>query len=162
MQFDDALDVLIKYLAAVPEPKDRSAHSKGEGQGHAGDLWIPQVVQAYWQSLPEPVASEDLEERHFLPFYDAAWELCRIGVVRPGEFAPRGWATNAGLFSGDTFSITTFGRAWLKDAGRRPIADPGKLSRCCKAWPTASAAATRSAPPRPREPTAPATIWRPA
>jgi hypothetical protein len=27
-------------------------------------------------------------------------------VLRPGEFAPRGWATDASLFSSDTFSIT--------------------------------------------------------
>jgi hypothetical protein len=127
MQFDDALDVLIKYLAAVPESKGKTAR-KGQGQGHAGDLWIPHVVQGYWQSLPKQVASEDLEDRHFQPFYDAAWELCRIGVIRPGEFAPRGWATDAGLFSGDTFSITKFGKTWLKDASQRPIADPSRLS----------------------------------
>ena len=133
MQFDDALDVLIKYLAAVPEPKGKSAR-KGQGQGHAGDLWIPHVVQGYWQSLPKQVASEDLEDRHFQPFYDAAWELCRIGVIRPGEFAPRGWATDAGLFAGDTFSITRFGRAWLKDASQRPIADPGRLSHVLQAF----------------------------
>jgi hypothetical protein len=133
MQFDEALDVLIKYLAAVPEPKGKSAR-KGQGQGHAGDLWIPHVVQGYWQSLPKQVASEDLEDRHFQPFYDAAWELCRIGVIRPGEFAPRGWATDAGLFAGDTFSITRFGRAWLKDASLRPIADPSRLSHVLQAF----------------------------
>jgi hypothetical protein len=128
MHFDDALDVLIKYLAAVPESKAQAARTK-QGQSHGGDLWIPHVVQGYWQSRPEQVASEELQDQHFLPFYDAAWELCRIGVIRPGEFAPRGWATDAGLFSGDTFSITKFGRAWLKDASQRPIADPSRLSQ---------------------------------
>jgi hypothetical protein len=127
MHFDDALDVLIKYLAALPESRGRVARA-GQSQGHGGDLWIPHVVQGYWQSRPEQVASEDLEDHHFAPFYDAAWELCRIGVIRPGEFAPRGWATDAGLFSGDTFSITKFGRAWLKDASQRPIVDPSRLS----------------------------------
>jgi hypothetical protein len=127
MHFDDALDVLIKYLAAVPESKAKAARA-GQGQSHGGDLWIPHVVQGYWQSRPEQVASEELQDQHFQPFYDAAWELCRIGVIRPGEFAPRGWATDAGLFSGDTFSITKFGRAWLKDASQRPIADPSRLS----------------------------------
>ena len=128
MHFDDAFDVLIKYLAAVPASKGKAARA-GQSHGHAGDLWIPHVVQGYWQSRPEPVASEDLEDRHFEPFYDAAWELCRIGVIHPGEFAPRGWSTDAGLFSGDTFSITKFGREWLKDATQRPIADPSQLSQ---------------------------------
>src|SRR3984893_12392186 len=127
MHFDDALDVLIKSLAAVPESKAKAARA-GQGQSHGGDLWIPHVVQGYWQSRPEQVASEDLQDQHFQPFYDAAWELCRIGVIRPGEFAPRGWATDAGLFSGHTVTITEFGRAWRKDASRRPTADPGRLS----------------------------------
>jgi hypothetical protein len=126
MHFDDAYDVLVKYLAEMP---DSDANARvGQNQGHGGDLWIPYVVQGYWRSLPEPVASEELEDGHFQPFYDAAWELCRIGVIRPGEFSPRGWSTDAGLFSGDTFSITRFGRLWLKDVGQRPIADPGRLS----------------------------------
>ncbi len=125
MHFDDAFEVLIKYLAAAPE----SGKIARVGEGHAGDLWIPHVVQAYWQSRPEPVAPEQLVDQHFAPFYDAAWELCRIGVIRPGEFAPRGWATDAGLFSGDTFSITKFGRAWLEDASQRPIADPSRLAQ---------------------------------
>jgi hypothetical protein len=128
MHFDDAFGVLIKYLAEVPESKGKVARA-GHNQGHGGDLWIPYVVQGYWRSLPGPVVPEDLEDRHFQPFYDAAWELCRIGVIRPGEFSPRGWSTDAGLFSGDTFSITRFGRLWLKDASQRPIADPGRLSQ---------------------------------
>ena len=39
-----------------------------------------------------------------------------------GEFTPF-------IFSGDTFSITKFGRAWLEDASQRPIADPSRLSQ---------------------------------
>jgi hypothetical protein len=138
MQFDDAYEVLIKYLVAVPEskgsgarPRQGKGHTQNQLQGqiHGGDLWIPHVVQGYWQSQPEPVAPEELTDQHFQPFYDAAWELCRIGVLRPGEFAPRGWATDAGLFSGDTFSITRFGRAWLEDASKRPVTDPSRLAQ---------------------------------
>lgn len=134
MQFDDAYEILIKYLVAVPESKGSGArkpdgHNPNQGHAHGGDLWIPYVVQGYWQSQPEPVASDDLTDQHFQPFYDAAWELCRIGVLRPGEFAPRGWATDAGLFSGDTFSITKFGRVWLKDASQRPVTDPSRLAQ---------------------------------
>jgi hypothetical protein len=136
MQFDDAYEVLIKYLVAAPESKGQVARKRqgqnqaaNQGQAHGGDLWIPHVVQGYWQSQPEPVAFDDLTDQHFQPFYDAAWELCRIGVLRPGEFAPRGWATDAGMFSGDTFSITQFGSAWLEDASQRPLADPGRLAQ---------------------------------
>src|SRR5215471_15716467 len=124
MEFDDAYEVLVKYLAALPQSPGRSGR---KGKGHGGDLWIPHVVQGYWQSRPDAVV--ELKDRHFQPFYDAAWELCRIGVPRPGEFAPRGWATDASPFSGDTFSITRFGRAWLEEASGRPIVDPGRLAQ---------------------------------
>jgi hypothetical protein len=55
---------------------------------------------------------------HFAPSYDAAWELCRIGVLRPGPFASMGVATMAGggTYSTDGYSITELGRAWLADA----------------------------------------------
>jgi hypothetical protein len=130
MHFDDAYEVLIKYLVAVRDSKGQAGRAgQSQSQSHGGDLWIPHVVQGYWLSRPERIASEDLQDHHFQPFYDAAWDLCRIGVIRPGEFAPRGWATDAGLYSGDTFSITRFGRIWLEDAGQRPIADPGRLSQ---------------------------------
>ena len=121
--------MLIKYFAALPESTERTSR---KGKGHGGDLWIPHVVQGYWQSRPDSVL--ELEDRHFQPFYDAAWELCRIGVLRPGEFAPRGWVTDASLFSGDTFSITKFGRVWLKDAGVRPIVDPSRLAPVLMHW----------------------------
>ena len=129
MDFDDAYEVLIKFLAALPESVGRDGP---KARGHGGDLWIPHVVQGYWQSRPDPVV--ELEDRHFQPFYDAAWELCRIGVLRPGEFAPRGWATDASSFSGDTFSITRFGREWLKEASGRPIADPRRRAQVLQSF----------------------------
>jgi hypothetical protein len=47
--------------------------------------------------------------------YDAAWELCRRGILRPGV---RGWnlqATPDGA-SGNGYSITPFGRQWLAES----------------------------------------------
>ena len=102
--------MLTRFLSSSSRHcPSRRGGSAPKGKGHGGDLWIPHV--GYWQSRPDPVV--ELEDRQFQPFYDAAWELCRIGVLRPGEFAPRGWATDASSFSGDTFSITRFGREWL-------------------------------------------------
>jgi hypothetical protein len=68
-----------------------------------------------------------LEEEKLIPLYDAAWELCRIGVLRPGEFAPRGQSMARGF--GDGYVLTKFGREWVKQASRRPIVDPSRLSQ---------------------------------
>lgn len=126
--FDEAFEFLTERLATVPE-----------GQGRAGqiarnnrfgcDLWIPHIVQAYWQTRIPNFNYGDLEDEHFAPIYDAAWELCRIGVLRPGRFAPRGQAMGGSLFSGDGFSITRYGRVWLREASQRPILDPSRLAQ---------------------------------
>jgi hypothetical protein len=63
------------------------------------------------------------------PFYDAAWELCRVGVLRPGHYAPLGRAMG-GEFKGDGYSLTAYGRAWVRDAANRPHlpTDPGRFA----------------------------------
>jgi hypothetical protein len=38
------------------------------------------------------------------------------------------------LFSGDGFSITKFGREWLKDATQRPVRDPSRLAGVLQAF----------------------------
>ena len=71
----------------------------------------------------------NLEPEHFLRFYDAAWELCRIGVLRPGHYAPMGQGQiGSGQFSGDGYSITEFGHAWLAKADRRVAGDPSRMA----------------------------------
>jgi hypothetical protein len=121
MHFDDAFDFLVEKLAAVG-PKGGIARTATYGC----DVWVPQIVAAYWH--PRITNIGELTDDHFRPFYDAAWELARIGVLRAGPFAPRGQAMGGQLFSGDGFSITQFGREWLKDAAQRPIRDPSRVA----------------------------------
>ena len=63
-----------------------------------------------------------LTHDHLIPFYDAAWDLCRIGVLRPGVFAPVGQEMAAAF--GDQFVITEFGREWLQAAQHQTRAGP--------------------------------------
>jgi hypothetical protein len=125
MHFDDAFDFLVEKLSVTP---DVGGGRNARIATYGCDIWIPQIVQAYWQPRISGFNYGELTEQHFQPFYDAAWELARIGVLRPGAFMPRGEATGGQLFSGDGFSITKFGREWLKDAGQRPIRDPSRLA----------------------------------
>jgi hypothetical protein len=50
-----------------------------------------------------------LREEQLRPFYDAAWDLCRIGVLRPGQVIPKGQSVGSG-FVGDGYTVTAFGR----------------------------------------------------
>lgn len=47
-------------------------------------------------------------------FYEAAWELCRRGILRPGIRQAGEQATDDGS-SGNGYSITSFGEKWLKE-----------------------------------------------
>jgi hypothetical protein len=76
MHQDDALDFLIERLAATPDHIGRSGSSNRLGS-YGCDLWIPQTVQAYWQSRLQTFSMDELGDEHFQPFYDAAWELAR-------------------------------------------------------------------------------------
>jgi len=47
-------------------------------------------------------------------FYNAAWGLCRRGILRPGAIEYGGQTTEDGQTGG--FTITPFGREWLSEA----------------------------------------------
>jgi hypothetical protein len=126
MHNDDAFDHLVRFLARLAEwPADRPASH--ERRPYGCDVWVPSVAWDFWRSRLTVHEGNTLQESHLSPFYDAAWDLCRLGVLRPGEFAPRGQSINKG-FSGDGYSVTAFGRQWLLDAVQRPTSDPGRLA----------------------------------
>jgi hypothetical protein len=90
VHFDEAFDFLVTHLAGVGEVKDFRGQRVGQYQC---DIWLPELAWAYWAPRIDRQKYHDpnyLEEEQFIVLYDAAWELCRIGVLRPGEFAPRG------------------------------------------------------------------------
>jgi hypothetical protein len=76
MHQDDAFDFLIERVAATPDQIGRSGSSNRLGS-YGCDLWIPQTVQAYWQSRLQTFSMDELSDEHFQPFYDAAWQLPR-------------------------------------------------------------------------------------
>ena len=130
MQFDEALEILVDHCAAAsPSLAVATGRygSSARNSTYGNDIWIAQVVQNYWAS--RGIGSTNLEPEHFLRFYDAAWELCRIGVLRPGPYAPMGQGQiGSGQFSGDGYSITEFGHAWLAKADRRVAGDPSRMA----------------------------------
>jgi len=92
MQAEDAFDLIVEQLAGLNVATDMQGNRAGVR--HA-DIWMPDLAWKFWQSridMNEYTASSRLEHAHLIPFYDAACELRRIGVLRPGVFAPGGRA----------------------------------------------------------------------
>jgi hypothetical protein len=128
LHVDDAIEHLITYLLAEitkPPPRWGIFNTKYEC-----DLWIPEFVRNFWHSRdPSLVIEQSIQYKpHYIPFYDAAWELCRIGVLRPGESAPMEGSSHGRGFQGDGFSFTEFGRGWVKSAAQHPPSDPSRFA----------------------------------
>jgi hypothetical protein len=135
MRFDEAFDILVEHcvrvapgLLAATGPYGNSARNSTYGN----DLWIFFIAREYWANRMDP---NGITERHVLPFYDAAWELCRIGVLRPGLHSAMGQGSvGSANFSGDGYSITEFGSVWLADPDRRTSGDPSRMSEIFAAF----------------------------
>ena len=130
MRFDEAFELLVDHCAAVSPGLAAATGRYGSSartSTFGNDIWIAQVAQNYWAS--QSIGYMNLEPEHFISFYDAAWELCRIGVLRPGHYAAMGQGQiGSGQFSGDGYSITEFGHAWLAKADRRVAGDPSRMT----------------------------------
>src|SRR5215467_9484113 len=122
MRTEEAYDFLVAHLAKIPSTVNRAA-LVGMRYAH---IYLPDLVMRFWQSRGSTTPFAELTDEHFRPFYDAAWELARIGVIRPGRVAPKGQEM-ANDF-GDLWSITEFGFLWLPDASKRPYLDMSRLS----------------------------------
>jgi hypothetical protein len=129
---EDALEMIVEQLSQLGGGRDFQGNRVGS---HNADVWIPDLAWRYWQPrLPPGRLMDDvshLTHDHIIPFYDAAWDLCRIGVLRPGVFAPIGQEIAAAF--GDQFVITEFGREWLQDARHRPVLAPTRLGQMLQA-----------------------------
>lgn len=123
---DDAIQFLISYLR---EPRSRS-----EGASYGYDLYIPNVCRAFATNV-ERISSQtpfDIDTR--IPelsavFYEAAWELCRRGIIRPGVRKHQEQVTEDGS-GGNGYSLTSMGRAWLarsEDAVFIPV-EPSRVA----------------------------------
>ena len=104
---EDAIRLLIIWLRQPDH---------GQYGSYGYEIYLPALLRTY---LEEHGIHNFQQERHLqemIPvFYDAAWDLCRRGILRPGV---RGWnaqATADGA-SGNGYSITPFGRNWLDEA----------------------------------------------
>jgi hypothetical protein len=109
---DSAIQFLAEYASG---PRGRERYSS-----YGYEIYLPNVVWAFLTRVHgQPPSTTDAVHsdqgrRVFPTFYDAAWELCRRGVLRPGLQTSGLQSTDDGA-SGNGYSITEIGRRWLKE-----------------------------------------------
>ncbi len=126
---EDAMGETVAAIAALPSPTGPAVPH--DARPYGCDFWLQYVIERFWQrrGITTRELQETEKERAARPFYDAAWELCRIGVLRPGAVAILGRGTSQ-AFTGDGYSVTEFGRAWAKAAKERLTpTDPGRFAQ---------------------------------
>jgi hypothetical protein len=124
MHIDDAASFIVD-LIRTPRPSD--------GYPMYGyEVYIPVVIRDYLKEVEKPPGHPSTwldgpRSRELSPiFYEAAWELCRRGILRPG--IKRLGAQAAG--EGDGYSVTSFGRAWIaQGAPAFVVAEPGRMGQ---------------------------------
>ncbi len=94
---------------------------EGRSFTHYGyDLYLPNVMRKWCRENSGLLGGQSHDEERFLPdispyFYDASWELCRMGVLRPGIQYYGRQSTEDGS-AGNGYSITPFGTQWLSES----------------------------------------------
>ena len=117
---EDALNFIVR---ALRDPK--------ENFGNYGcDVYMPLIFNLYLKTVcgHQEYHIEAGYEQIAPPFYAAAWDLCRRGVLRPGVSTHSNYE-QGGFVNG--YSMTPAGKKWLKDATQYdslPI-EPGRFSK---------------------------------
>jgi hypothetical protein len=131
ISIDDAIALVVCALReATPLSPVNLPNARHHSRGC--DLRVTDVFTSWWQRenaqrhpLPEP------GETDCAPFYEAAWELARRGILRSGPAFPifRNFGSHQNT-EGDGFSLTTAGREWVTkydQQGPFPL-DPSRFS----------------------------------
>jgi hypothetical protein len=138
LHIEDALNFLIEQLAKISAAAPANAVAR-QRVAHGSDVWINDVCDKYWQTQGQMVAdmAQDDKEPYVAPFYDATWELCRRGVLRPGAAVPAGQTSGNQIsqrvpsapFFGDGFALTAWGRGWVLAAASERTLMPSDHGR---------------------------------
>jgi hypothetical protein len=118
MHIEDAAAFILDFIA---KPRAAAAYSD-----YGYDIYVPNVIAAYLadiEKIPQHLVRDHHRGRELTPiFFDAAWELCRRGVLRPG-------VPNSGNADNRGFSVTELGRSWITSDALVPIVlDTTRLS----------------------------------
>jgi hypothetical protein len=108
---DEAIAFTLTFL------RDRnpsgSVRPTSAGSHYGYDLYAPSIARQWAMGqIPSSGNLERAAQEASGVFFEAAWELCRRGLLRPGVRA----ASTQGVNDGGGYSLTSQGALWLKDA----------------------------------------------
>lgn len=119
---DDATKQLITWLRAP----DYDNYPK-----YGYDIYLPSLITVYLNKKQIDHLEIDKKLISLSPlFYNAAWELCRRGIIRPGISHYRNQSTDDGN-AGNGYSITPFGHQWLQEESNNDFVptEPERFAR---------------------------------
>ncbi len=123
MTQEDAFQILLQWLRNPP---------RTSWPTYGYDLYIPAVIRRHLERTGTRAGGEAIHValRDWTPvFADAAWEMARRGIVRPGVRGANMQATDDGS-AGFGFSVTPFGRQWVAETGHETFVptEPGRFA----------------------------------
>lgn len=107
---------------------------KSEGSTYGFRLYLPNAVHKFLVETGVVGATDGYRAEHSPPFYRAAWELCRRGILIPGHGSYGNSNVIAGC-DGNGYAITDFGEQWLREEdldSTLPV-EPGRLGQMLEA-----------------------------
>jgi hypothetical protein len=114
----DATRVICEHLTRQLRRQDWA--NRAIGQPTEGDVDIRETAQRYWQQRdPSTPIGVPIPGHRAAPFYDAAWQLCLRGLLRPGPRAPQGYGQY--VQAQDHFSLTQLGVSWVLAGGAAKV-----------------------------------------
>jgi hypothetical protein len=124
MHVEDAVAFIVNCIA---KPRPTAAYSS-----YGYEIYVPNIVAAYLTEVEPtsahwPTVRDSPRAREIMPiFSEAAWDLCRRGILRPGvQTIGQG---DSG--TGHGYAVTTLGRDWIRGGSLTPLLfDQSRLSR---------------------------------
>jgi hypothetical protein len=110
---EDAMALLVRWMREL----DSGDNVNYERYGY--EIYLPGLLTRFLLTDRKMLHSDAEREMYetVSDFYAPAWDLCRRGILRPGIRKYGAQATDAGN-AGNGYSITPFGRQWLREADR--------------------------------------------
>lgn len=125
MHVEDAIAFIVRCIA---KPQPAAAYSN-----YGYEIYVPNIIAAYLTEVEPtsaywPTARDSPRARELMPtFSEAAWDLCRRGILRPGVQMIGGQGDSG---TGHGYSVTALGRDWIGKESLSPLLfDQGRLSR---------------------------------
>lgn len=129
MRQEDAFQVLLQWLRERP---------RTSWPTYGYDLYIPTAIRWHLERTGSLAEGEAIHValRDWTPvFADAAWEMARRGIIRPGVRGANMQATDDGS-AGFGFSVTPFGQQWVREAGHETFVptEPGRFAEILRPY----------------------------